>query len=356
MKKKGLIVATIVMVLVLAVSLTTATYAWFTASSNTKVDTLSLEVKSASAVAIGARVGTGTSQDDYRYDAVTLGYNTTSGSENLPTYTSDNVGLGTSLSFTGQQGTLTLSKAVNTATSIVPGTSVTGASAVGAFNPQGKVIYAASSGASDTVIDNSSIAYAKANTDFVVLNMGAQASQDIYGIYATIKVSTTDSATTLKMMAAMHFFIRVYDSAAVDGDDVDNDPDHYSISTTNYHYKEFDLFGSATQNTAKSSAALSGLTPPTGVSYALEDSQATATFSFLIGGVGNYTDGDIKLAQDGSEIFMFDIYAYILGTDTNCVSAATGAAAAFDIQFFGITSQQTSAPVTYMALSETYSA
>ena len=38
MKKKGLIIATIVMVLVLAVSLTTATYAWFTLSDVTKID------------------------------------------------------------------------------------------------------------------------------------------------------------------------------------------------------------------------------------------------------------------------------------------------------------------------------
>ena len=38
MKKKGLIISTIVMVVVLIASLTTATYAWFNASSEVKVN------------------------------------------------------------------------------------------------------------------------------------------------------------------------------------------------------------------------------------------------------------------------------------------------------------------------------
>ena len=39
MKKKGLIISTVVMVVVLIASLTTATYAWFTASSKTEEST-----------------------------------------------------------------------------------------------------------------------------------------------------------------------------------------------------------------------------------------------------------------------------------------------------------------------------
>ena len=53
MKKKGLIIATIVMVLVLAVSLTTATYAWFTVSSNTVISGFEVSVESDRRVAIG---------------------------------------------------------------------------------------------------------------------------------------------------------------------------------------------------------------------------------------------------------------------------------------------------------------
>ena len=55
MKKKGLIVATIVMVLVLAVSLTTATYAWFTQSNVTTIDGFGIEVAASAAVNIGLK-------------------------------------------------------------------------------------------------------------------------------------------------------------------------------------------------------------------------------------------------------------------------------------------------------------
>ena len=55
MKKKGLIVATIVMVLVLAVSLTTATYAWFTAIDETTITDIGFSVGAGSDVIIGVK-------------------------------------------------------------------------------------------------------------------------------------------------------------------------------------------------------------------------------------------------------------------------------------------------------------
>ena len=55
MKKKGLIVATIVMVLVLAVSLTTATYAWFTVTDVTTIDAFEIAVVAGNAVNIGVK-------------------------------------------------------------------------------------------------------------------------------------------------------------------------------------------------------------------------------------------------------------------------------------------------------------
>ena len=53
MKKKGLIIATIVMVLVLAVSLTTATYAWFTVSDVTTITGFGVEITTNQKVEIG---------------------------------------------------------------------------------------------------------------------------------------------------------------------------------------------------------------------------------------------------------------------------------------------------------------
>ena len=55
MKKKGLIVATIVMVLVLAVSLTTATYAWFTVTDVTTIDAFEISVVAGNAVNVGVK-------------------------------------------------------------------------------------------------------------------------------------------------------------------------------------------------------------------------------------------------------------------------------------------------------------
>ena len=339
MKKKGLIIATIVMVLVLAVSLTTATYAWFAASTTTTVDTLTLKVDSASAVAIGAKTANTYNQDSFMYGSVTLG-NDTSTVYN-PLYTGGETGLGSSLSLGTGEMTLTLSKAINSATSIVEGTSVTGAtSSDGHFDPATGVIYAASSSTTDTTIDNASIAYARANTDFVCLQMGAQAAQNgVYGIYATVTTTATDTATTLKMMAAMHFYIRVYTQG----------------STSAGKWVEFDLFGTATENTSK--ASVGSLTAPiTNVTYAYSESKATATFKFLIGGVSEvHVDGEnvyegasgttaaTPLATDGSKIFMFDIYSYIWGPDANCKSTGTGCSASFDITFDAVTKTSTTA-------------
>ena len=55
MKKKGLIISTVVMVVVLIASLTTATYAWFTASSKTSLQGFEVSVISDNAVNIGVK-------------------------------------------------------------------------------------------------------------------------------------------------------------------------------------------------------------------------------------------------------------------------------------------------------------
>lgn len=55
MKKKGLIISTVVMVVVLIASLTTATYAWFTQSSVTTIEGFNLTVEASTAVSIGLK-------------------------------------------------------------------------------------------------------------------------------------------------------------------------------------------------------------------------------------------------------------------------------------------------------------
>ena len=319
MKKKGLIIATIVMVLVLAVSLTTATYAWFTASSNTSIDTIELSVKAANSVSIDAKVGNGNTQDDYMYETVTLGRGTAGTSAaNTPSYTGSTTGLGSTLGFAGEgTTTLNLSTAVATANTITVAQAP--ASIDEGFNPS-HIIFKANAGTSDTTVKADSVNYADANLDYVVLKMGAQAAKaGVKGIYAEIKITTSDTATTLKMMAAMHFYISVNGVA----------------------FNEIDLFGSNRYSTSKSNLTASSVP---GITYSTVDNQAVATIRFEIAGNVTATEGSgenatvtgADLASNGSAIVPFDIYAYVYGPDNDCISTQTGCSAKFDIEFFGV--------------------
>ena len=55
MKKKGLIISTVVMVVVLIASLTTATYAWFTTTNKTSISGFELQVVAGNAMNIGLK-------------------------------------------------------------------------------------------------------------------------------------------------------------------------------------------------------------------------------------------------------------------------------------------------------------
>ncbi len=71
MKKKGLIVSSIVMVVVLIASLTTATFAWFSASSSAKIENLQINTVTAAGLQIGTYNYTG-GAGNYYSGAVSL--------------------------------------------------------------------------------------------------------------------------------------------------------------------------------------------------------------------------------------------------------------------------------------------
>ena len=58
MKKKGLIISTVVMVVVLIASLTTATYAWFTTSETTSIEGFNVSVAAGNVMNIGLNSST----------------------------------------------------------------------------------------------------------------------------------------------------------------------------------------------------------------------------------------------------------------------------------------------------------
>ena len=75
MKKKGLIISTVVMVVVLIASLTTATYAWFTVSNRTTISGFDVSVVAGNAVNIGVKTDNkhkvGAIDDDFMSGTVT---------------------------------------------------------------------------------------------------------------------------------------------------------------------------------------------------------------------------------------------------------------------------------------------
>lgn len=98
MKKKGLIISTVVMVVVLIASLTTATYAWFSAQSSATVDDLAITTKAADGLQIAMRnVGV---TGDYEYVSGNMTYiqNPDTANQN---WEGDVNGWGTQLGFDG---------------------------------------------------------------------------------------------------------------------------------------------------------------------------------------------------------------------------------------------------------------
>ena len=101
MKKKGLIISTVVMVVVLIASLTTATYAWFTSAGVATVTPIDFSVTSAADLVIGVKsdntIGTAPAWSDFYSDATQFTANDGRGE-----WTGDTNGLGLSVDTTLQ--------------------------------------------------------------------------------------------------------------------------------------------------------------------------------------------------------------------------------------------------------------
>lgn len=85
MKKKGLIISTVVMVVVLIASLTTATYAWFSSQAQATIDDLTINTTAATGLQI-AMTGTKNSVDSLYSGDLTYENNAWNGTEGWGTY------------------------------------------------------------------------------------------------------------------------------------------------------------------------------------------------------------------------------------------------------------------------------
>ncbi len=307
MKKKGLIISTVVMVVVLIASLTTATYAWFTAAKNVQVNDINLSVKSSAQVNVGVKYGTGNTYNDYYYNTVSVPETKTTVGANANTveWTGTDIGLGSTLTFDGLE--LGGSKAVGTSSyaadwnktdkKVDDTTDMLGA---------GKYVIVADGRQGEGNINNQvsyesgSVALAEANKDYLNATIGIEANKEnLKGLFAKVQVVTTDTKVTLGVNAAIHFIIKV------------------GNKTLNV-----EPFGTLANTAVKSTATLnSANTAPIITRNGNgQNAQLISTFYFWI----DKKEDATTFKTGGTEIKDFQIYAYIDGTDPHCVLDAEG--------------------------------
>ena len=298
MKKKGLIISTVVMVVVLIASLTTATYAWFTTSSSVTVDQINLSVQSNTAVKVGVHTTlTDTSVNGYHYGDLAVLADASDNDVAWDTAAATG-GLGNVLTF----NSLVLGGDMAVGTANAANSTATVDTTTNILSETQTIIKAKGDG---TTVDKDSIAVAVANKDYLNATIGVSAAQaGLKGLYVKVVVTTTGAGLTLDINASVHFVI------VVDGE-----------------YINFEPFGTHKFNETKQ--AVGGSTEK-GLSYA--GGQAVSTFYFWVA----KTTETAGFAHDDTDIHDFQIYAYIDGADTDCRRESQGGCT-IDISFDGTT-------------------
>ena len=314
MKKKGLIISTIVMVVVLIASLTTATYAWFNATSEVKVNDIELAITSNAAVNVGVRTsgarGTTSSYQNYKYETV----QSTATDNTLAWGSSGTTGLGSVLQF--QALNLSVNSALGTATGTA-GNYVVNSTAFEYDTLASRTIVKAEAGTDSltATTDQGKISVAQANKDYLDAIIGVEANKaGIKGMYVKVEVKTSDSKSILGMNAALHFII--FDEA---GKRVDFQP---------FGDAEYSAPKSAATATAASTA---GGTVVYGDPNAEGDGQLTSTFYFWVA----QTEAAAGFGRNGSAIHDFEIFAFVEGADADCNNNALGTSCTISISFDG---------------------
>ena len=321
MKKKGLIISTVVMVVVLIASLTTATYAWFTSADAVKIDAINMQVKSSAKVNVGVRFKEGTGYNNYYngdVEAVGTGNTVSWKAEGA------SVGLSSTLKFVNLE--LNSQKAIGTSNygenwsetnAVDATTNILSPNADNQVNGGKKYIVKAKGAGTKIAYDT--VELADANKDYLNATIGVEANEKgVKGTYVMVKVTTTDSNPTMGINASVHFVIRIGD-----------------------RYVNIEPFGTVANTALKSNVKHTSV--PTGnqgyCTYSSETQQVTSVFYFWVAKGNPNTDtghtGEfLDLGLNGSDISDFIIYAYIDGADTHCVKDATGGCK-IEIEFDG---------------------
>ncbi len=347
MKKKGIIVATIVMVLVLAVSLTTATYAWFTATSEVTVDSIAFNVSTAADLLIGLQKNnslTATSTAaDYYSGATTY---TKGGTFDLPgTWDGDFNSLGSnidlnSLSFAN------IAKAVGTGVfvgtpgvvgtdgSYTPGKAESGSSADSAWNDEHYatgMIQANGQGAS---VDAESIDTAWKNVHYLDVVIGVQATNsNLDSMTCYVTINPTEGNAIIGMNAAINVAYKVVKP----GDAVPTQFSYADIyGTANKYSTTPDKVVNTVYNTAKAAydATLESGSTSTGLTClggAAAQTLNPGAMTYAIE-IENVESGTISLEN----IYQVQLVIFIAGYDSDCLEGAKGVGSNIIITFAGV--------------------
>ena len=349
MKKKGLIISTVVMVVVLIASLTTATYAWFTAAGSATVKDISFGVTAASDLLIGVSknniYNSSAGWDDFVADSTT--YSAVTASGNRGTWSGDTAGLGLSIdtglslgnlqkavySFSGvtlADGSSDLTKYNATTNKIKTAVQTSyvrsnDATKVGTgLVKDGVILKAAGNGTSVTV---DSCEPTVRNTDYLDVVFGVAPSKpDVLEFGCLISVDNALAKTSLGMNAAIHVI--------------------YSTDGTNYN--EYDIYGTNNSNTLHSS--MTTPTVPSATIKTAADAETTKKVNYESG--IEYVQGDANLwiplrtaehatdysAVEAQGLKQLHLIIYICGPDGDCITSATGASALIKIEFIDINS------------------
>ena len=347
MKKKGLIISTVVMVVVLIASLTTATYAWFTASAKTEIKGFDVSVISNNAVNIGMKKVYGfsnnVSETEFATGDVTFtsGTSTESGPGVIanPGAWGGTDGLSSTLNHNINWGSQ--SQAVGVSTEQVTGedftaikeantkfwTNWTQNNQSGGYNIEGKkTVIAANKGTTNGTL--SAISKAKANIngegagDYVHFILGVSPTRALEHNKFVIMITPTATTSQLGVLASIHVAYRVKNSAATD------DP----------AWTEVDVYGTGHWNT-KTAAYTSNVTGSTLTAYQNTIGNTSATAPQ--GSVACVIDG---LDTEVNKISQVEVVIYMAGADSDCNDQ--GKTSAGNIMMFFDTANATSAAPT----------
>ena len=342
MKKKGLIISTVVMVVVLIASLTTATYAWFTATAETTIEKIDFSVSSGSDVSIGLSSNnsyqTGASSSAFRSGTTTIGAAfaaTDDQGTSVPSavlqagenYWEGSNGLGNRIDM--QLSLTNMTKAV--------GTGKSGATADSAFNlaairtlatadNTGMII---SEGlATEASKNGSSPAYGQKDYLDVVIGVQAAAA-DLYSIICNVTINPNSNDIDLGMNAAIHV------AWAIDGMIGANTPSDQVVDAYgDNHYNK------TTASLAKTLVGGRSNTAYFGGNETQTLNNGATNIPITIAESSTKTGTDYL---DRSKIYQIHLLIWIDGNDGDCNDQAKGVSSSIYINFGTTHATRTSA-------------